>query len=294
MKKLIYTTALCLTGIHLHAQQIPNGGFEEWTDFMMYEDPTNWGSMNMMALLGGPEVATKTTDSHSGTYALQLAAGIDDIGQDGEMDTIPGLIMLGELIQSEESTTSGVPFTHQPDSLEGWFKLSSPQGDAFLVLAILSRWDNTSGSQVSVAAAQFSANTTTGTYQRFCVPFMYDDSNAPDTLQIVVMNSIDGDYSENVIMLDDLDFIYNSMAGISELSDNLLVYPNPAQDQLYVKGMNNGELLRILDLNGKIVLEETSAGTNVSVNVSSLPAGMYTYECIRRGESTFRGKFTKQ
>jgi hypothetical protein len=294
MKKIIYTTALCLTGMHLYAQQVPNGGFEEWTDFMMYEDPTDWGSMNMMSMLGGPEVATKTTDSHSGTYALQLAAGVEDIGQDGEMDTVPGLIMLGNLIESAGNTTAGLPFTHRPDSLVGWYKLTSPQGDGFLMLVALSRWDNASNSQVTVAATQFSANTTIGTYQRFAVPFVYDDSNAPDSLQIIITSSINDDYSENSVQLDDLGFIYNSTAGISELTNDLLVYPNPALDQLFVKGANTGDLLRILDLNGKVVLEETCSGKNVSINVSGLPAGMYTYECIQQKTSISRGKFTKQ
>lgn len=52
--------------------------------------------------------------------------------------------------------------------------------------------------------------------------------------------------------------------------DDIIVYPNPTQDILYINGINN-QILRVYDLQGRLL--QTTEGTQVSV--SNLPMGSY-------------------
>ena len=54
----------------------------------------------------------------------------------------------------------------------------------------------------------------------------------------------------------------------------LSVYPNPAKDQLQVNGVETNTLIRIYDMTGKVVMQQT-ATENTIINVSELNRGVY-------------------
>lgn len=289
MKKSIYTIGLCLTSITLFAQQVPNSGFETWSNFGLYQDPSNWVSANLVSSFGGEEVAQKTTDAHTGSFALELSTAIVSIM--GETDTIPGMAVLAASAMQEGN--GGTPFAFRPDSLEGWFKLSSPDNENFLILAILTRWDNVTNSQITVGATQFSSASESAAYQRFSAPFVYDDNGTPDTLQIIVANSMSEGYSQNVLKVDDLGFVYNTTAGLQTLEHNVTAFPNPAHDKFYLKGLNGRSAVRILNATGETVYETEVSESEAAISVESLPAGSYIYELGLEG-GVSRGRFVKQ
>jgi len=83
---------------------------------------------------------------------------------------------------------------------------------------------------------------------------------------------------------------------ITSLSKNSLsnqfysIYPNPANDQLFIKGQDLNELsIRIFDQTGKIVLNEKNYNQS-GVSLSSLSNGMYWLE-LSNGENRLRTKF---
>jgi len=70
------------------------------------------------------------------------------------------------------------------------------------------------------------------------------------------------------------------------------VYPNPASETLFVKitstGVSTQASLSILDIEGKELIatrEEISSGNAVSVNIASLPAGLYFVRVTMNGSS---------
>lgn len=71
-----------------------------------------------------------------------------------------------------------------------------------------------------------------------------------------------------------------------ELSRNVVqAWPNPANDQVYVKCIENGNQVKqvnIIDLSGRICLKEMLKGEQVEVNTSQLPAGLYLLEAQTR------------
>lgn len=60
-------------------------------------------------------------------------------------------------------------------------------------------------------------------------------------------------------------------------STSLLISPNPASDNLFVRGMPNGTSdLVMLDMTGRVVLRRTLIGPDGNLDLRSLPEGMYT------------------
>jgi hypothetical protein len=68
----------------------------------------------------------------------------------------------------------------------------------------------------------------------------------------------------------------------------LSVYPNPAKDELHVNGVENGTMLLVYDMTGKIVAQQT-ATENTVINASGLNKGVYV---VAAGERKI--KFVKE
>ena len=73
-------------------------------------------------------------------------------------------------------------------------------------------------------------------------------------------------------------------ASATELS----VFPNPAKDELHVNGVENGTMVMVYDMTGKLVAQQT-ATENTVINVSGLNKGVYV---ISAGERKI--KFVKE
>jgi hypothetical protein len=64
---------------------------------------------------------------------------------------------------------------------------------------------------------------------------------------------------------------------IEEVTSNLNVFPNPANDQINVTGLGDGiNIIRMVDMTGRVVLEQqTSATTQTILDVTALSGGLY-------------------
>jgi hypothetical protein len=69
-----------------------------------------------------------------------------------------------------------------------------------------------------------------------------------------------------------------SKIGIPRVDKSMFtVYPNPSSDNLYITGVNC-QSIQILDLMGKVVLEQNTASNQI--NMETLPAGIYVLNAI--------------
>jgi len=71
---------------------------------------------------------------------------------------------------------------------------------------------------------------------------------------------------------------------------NLSIYPNPAYDHIFIKGLTKGELI-IFDISGKEVLRNY-IDTSQSIDVSILKKGTYFIRCTD-GSMSWNGRFVK-
>ena len=84
------------------------------------------------------------------------------------------------------------------------------------------------------------------------------------------------------LMADTLCTITTAIQDNSDEEDKLLVFPNPATDQLFYYAPHIGDAnVRLMDMKGNIVLERFEAnGSNGSFNLSNIAAGTYTIQVI--------------
>lgn len=82
---------------------------------------------------------------------------------------------------------------------------------------------------------------------------------------------------------------------IDEAPENsLMLYPNPTQNMLFVKGAVDGSRYVVFDINGKNVAEGLIQGSETKyVNVENLRAGLYTL-CLYGNQQLSSLKFVKQ
>jgi len=74
------------------------------------------------------------------------------------------------------------------------------------------------------------------------------------------------------------------------------IYPNPASSILNIDVINvefSTSLIRIFDISGKLVLQETKDGTIISIDISALIGGVYIAK-IQNGEKFLYEKFIKE
>jgi len=71
---------------------------------------------------------------------------------------------------------------------------------------------------------------------------------------------------------------------VEEVGHNFLsVFPNPANDRLFIAEANANDIIEILDLAGRIVLSTSYNQTGIDVN--SLPSGSYLLKSLSKGQS---------
>lgn len=89
--------------------------------------------------------------------------------------------------------------------------------------------------------------------------------------------------------------ITNPPTGIEEAStDKLLIYPNPVTDILYIQSPSLVQSVQVLDISGKLLLEQKPLTTgNIPVSVSNLSKGVYLIK-IETEEGTHTEKFFKK
>jgi|GEM_PF-6348056 len=88
---------------------------------------------------------------------------------------------------------------------------------------------------------------------------------------------------------------YNVNIGITESEwdhSKLIVYPNPAKDQIRIRGLEESSRIRIIDLHGKILIDQTIRAKEL-INLSGFSSGVYLVEVQVKGE-IFRKKIFKE
>jgi hypothetical protein len=158
------------------SQVIPNGGFENWYPEEYFEEPDTFLTSNFRIwFTAGTTNVSKTTDSHSGTFAakLETVAANDEI--------IAGFIIIGNA--SEGGITGGVPFTERPDSLTGYIKYSNDTTEAAMVLC----WFKKEGEFIGTAGSNFVG--IEENYVRFAIGIEWSSPDLPDSMVFLASSS---------------------------------------------------------------------------------------------------------
>lgn len=128
MKNLYTTLAFLSIALGSLAQfgQLPNGGFENWTDETLYDYPTDWSNSNVEEYQGTATVL-QSTDAQDGNYSCELIATA------GSQDTTFGYVYHGAIGQFGPS--DGIPYNINFDETRYQYQCDLAAGDTLFVIA---------------------------------------------------------------------------------------------------------------------------------------------------------------
>ena len=99
------------------------------------------------------------------------------------------------------------------------------------------------------------------------------------------------DYEHDVyiIKLDSLDLTVGLIEP-NKLSQLISVYPNPAQEHLYIKSNFSNAILFLYNSTGKLVLESSIQYGLNTIGLPEVPSGMYFWQTISSSNQVVKGK----
>jgi hypothetical protein len=179
-KTLLLAAGFFAFVFNVSAQSIPNGDFETWYS-TSYEIPENYvqsSNTDVFFRCQTPFNCVKTTDSYSGTYAVQLTTEL------GNNDTCFGYFINGNPNNEDPSNWhGGIPYTEMPTGLKGYYKSAIPAGDSAGVIVIFSK----AGIQIGQYIMKLYG--TNASYVPFTLNFTPALSMAPDSVMFGVTSS---------------------------------------------------------------------------------------------------------
>lgn len=232
---LLFIVFTLIISIQNFAQQIPNNSFESWIG----NKPDSWNTsnQNILGLVDFTMVTKDITGPQQGSASAKLTVVTKSIPFAGTY-TLPGVLTLGilsyDLLAQTASVSGGAPFTGLPEKLTGYFKYQPVNNDACALGWGLTRWKNGVRDTIGIGAIAF--NNTFNNWTYFEIPLKYRIWEAPDTMNVLFLNSnpLDGaNHTGTTMWIDNLSFVYGTF-GIEGITfgKELAVYAESDSRQL--------------------------------------------------------------
>ena len=310
MKKIILSFAILVaitTKVNAQ-QQLPNNGFESWTDAL----PTNYYDNkkgNSTAQLG-PSTASKSTDAHSGSFSVLVETkdfvlakvnGNLTSGYVNAPSTNKAEGYIGTNEHGNSNNVRRIDFTSRPDSLVGWFKYTpandaDEKGKVNVVLhkghfydpetPVNGNHDNLSANRIGTATF-ITENQTYSSWTRFSVPFTYVSSDNPEYILFTVTSSNNQmtNKAGSKLWIDDIELIYKE-ASVKQISAETFHVFN--KDNEVIVDFTNVKTadaeISILDMAGKkVASSKLNANTINSFVIPQVTTGVYLYQITGNG-----------
>ena len=270
MKRIVSISALLLIAM-VAFSQVPNGGFESWTN----GNPDNWIANNAAPTY---VTITQSTSAHSGSYAA--------MGQVAIVFNVP----FGPLLQTGVDG-HGFHYVGRPAVVTGYYQFTSVGNDEIHIFGLLARGDS------AIASASGIISAGTSTYTQFTFPFTYVYPGDADSayVQITLSNSSTNVNSGTSFLVDDIAFSgVNSVSQTPGTTPRVFAldqnYPNPFNPSTtigYSVPTRSHVELTVYNMLGQkvqqLVNEDTDAGHfAVQFNGAGLASGIYFYRLQTR------------
>ena len=241
--------------------QIPNPGFENWTNGEM----ENWQTNNTAQF---PTV-TQSTNAHSGSYSVK-----------GAVTSFSGFSFAPVIATS-------FPYTERPANFSGYYEFTSVSSDTLFIVIAFYKNNNAIGGGIFHSTANMNS------YAQFNIPIIYVSSDVPDSAGVSIsITPFLNSHSGSEFFIDDLSFSGSETAvnGSNfqvpmayEMKQN---YPNPFNPSTTIEykiPILSHVSLIVYDILGNqvasLVNEEKPAGNySVNFNASNLTSGVYFYK----------------
>ena len=283
MKKYLLSIKLFLTALlfasNIYAQ-IPNEGFEQWSD----NNPVNWVSGNVE----GFTFVTPSGNPLSGQFSARL-------------ETKALLNNLVPAVLSAGADGEGFPVSQRHGQLSFYYKFSKTVSTAYLFVSV-----GFKKGEDGIGAGVFAINTPADSYTPVTIPVTYINDEIPDLgvilIQVTDQNlnpAASGSYAE----IDDLSFsvltdVDDEEASVYDFSLEQN-YPNPFNPSTKISWqspLSGHQTLKVYDIIGNevatLVDEYKPAGSyEVNFDASKLSSGVYLYR-LQSGSEIITRKMT--
>ncbi len=296
MKKILLFI-FTIIGLNIFSQSLPNSDMEEWDNFIVFYEPDDWFTLNsIVAILDSGNVSvSRSSDSYSGNYSAKLTTH----GVTEENYIVPGILTLAEfninLADSSFSFGGGYFLQENIHKMTGWYKYEGVDDDSASIL--MYNYKNNNGI-VDTLGYGFTVLGNASEWTQFEVYMNYLSYNTvPDTFNVIFSSSNMISAREgSVLFIDSISIHTNT--GIADLWSQkkpLLVYPNPAHDQITFKSdkIANKRVLTIFDNFGKTIIEKDFIEQTTKLNISEFLPGFYTYRLSVGNQTVNNGSFIK-
>lgn len=289
-------TIILLLGPQFYAQQIGNSGFENWDNLgSNQEEPTNWSSFKTatgsFAAFGSKQVERSSTvrSGATGTYSARIwSKSTLGIMANGVLTT--GRMNMGSSNLSSPDNYNytllndaafSEALTLAPDSIVFWARYTAGASEKAGMHAVIhdqfSVQDpiNAASEPYVVADANFQFSPTNNNWVRFSVPFTYTVNTglAPKFILLTfTTNHIPGGGSSNdEVLIDDVELIYNTIGFESEVSSEQFGVFIDEANRLVLTGFEQDQQVEIFRLNGQLL----EANCVEKLQGRTLPSGFY-------------------
>lgn len=298
MKKIFTLLTICFFASALSAQTIPNADFEQWTSD---NEATGWAStfsMNLQLTTLDYSSAQKSSNSHSGYFAM----GLHPYGMNLMITsfTLPGIAHLGTFNPDFDLTSlmggmmggggnidagsfiegmvqGGIPCNSVPQSVKAWIRYVPAAGDA---MSITVRCYN--NGEV-VAEGVYNQTAASYGYEQVTIPVTTTSSATPNQMNIIINC---GNQEGTELFVDDMEVVTaGGGTGIEESSNVIFsAGPNPTRDNLTITPTVEGSYHAVLfDMNGREVWAGQALQGVTRVDVSALSEGVYFLKVSANG-----------
>ena len=280
MKKLFILFASIVLSAGAFAQQVPNGGFENWNDSI---EPIGWNTFASATGFGPnyTRFAVKDTSAQAHIAGLVTLRMKTDTAQ--PQGITRSYVGLGTIAVAGAPTFTGTAYTKKPDTLFLSYVYFSGNGsngrDSALVqidllksgTSLLSAGIHTfwlPPTNYSVMALPLTSLYTTGT-------------NTPDVLKIIFKSSKSAGGAEfgSTLYLDEVHFDASVVLGVADMTPvaGVSAYPNPANNTINIAVAQNeiGSQIQLVDLAGREVYNGTLGSIKTTIDTRNLETGIY-------------------
>jgi hypothetical protein len=263
----------------LSAQNVPNGGFENWTD----GEPDDWATVN----IPGSEVITQSNDAFSGSFSVRgqsIEVNNDNLPVDIEAEGPP------------EAAGLGFPISEQFTKMTFRYKFDNGSNDQLIVLVSIRNADSVSMGLGSLTIEDNSEGWSIGTV---LIDYTGEGTAAFAAVQIILQDQTGGDppSTDAFFIIDDVE-LSSGATGVNNINKEdvtFTVSPQPADNRAKIsinaKQSFSTLSFELFDLTGKKVADYRFEGINAGKNdrfidVSNLNNGMYILKSVEGTLST--------
>lgn len=287
MKKyMLFVLALTCTNLIAVAQNVPNGGFENWSMPNGYNVPDNWSTLNDLTSPLNVYTCTKGTPGSPGSSFIKLTSkSVAGIG------VVPGIAVSGQLNTSSFSALSGFPFAFHPTSFTGkWQYMGATSNDIGSVSVVLTHFDSALGMRDTVAVATKLLTGMEMSWVNFSMPITYLNSNLADSCIIFLNSSGANPQVSSYLYVDNLAFTIPTEIQEMHESAGLSCFPNPAENVLNVSWKETPATavkLKVYNSLGQSLSEGNyPPNKNLILDTSNYPSGCYFLQVYANGEKS--------